>query len=227
MLQDHPAPSLDPQPVADAALIAAWLAARSRVRGLPAPQPDHGGLRVDTGSTDELRRYVFAAPNEGLRRLAETVAEPRVFLKACIPSEALRMQLPDRWAILSPRYVMTCFGEMIGERRAWPTDYRVELVQDGPIARARITTHAGEPAARGRAVEHAGVFIYDQIETEPSHQRRGLGRLVMTTLETARRDRASPQVLVATEDGRALYASLGWSVHAPYATATIPPSNAP
>ena len=70
--------------------------------------------------------------------------------------------------------------------------------------------------------EAAGVFVYDRIETAPAHRRRGLGRAVMAALADARRSRAASQVLVATDDGRALYARLGWSVYSTFATAVIP-----
>jgi hypothetical protein len=44
----------------------------------------------------------------------------------------------------------------------------------------------------------------------------------MVALATARKSVASPQLLVATEDGRNLYAKLGWTVLAPFAAAAIP-----
>jgi predicted GNAT family N-acyltransferase len=62
----------------------------------------------------------------------------------------------------------------------------------------------------------------NRIETAQDHRRKGSGVAVMSALATARRSPASPQLLVATEDGRNLYANLGWTVLAPFATATIP-----
>ena len=44
----------------------------------------------------------------------------------------------------------------------------------------------------------------------------------MSALGTAIKSSASPELLVATEDGRSLYVRLGWTVIAPFATATIP-----
>jgi hypothetical protein len=49
-----------------------------------------------------------------------------------------------------------------------------------------------------------------------------LGLAVMSALASARTSSLNPQLLVATEDGRSLYANLGWTVLAPFATATIP-----
>jgi hypothetical protein len=44
----------------------------------------------------------------------------------------------------------------------------------------------------------------------------------MNALGSARKSLATPQLLVATGDGRSLYANLGWTVLAPFAAATIP-----
>jgi hypothetical protein len=44
----------------------------------------------------------------------------------------------------------------------------------------------------------------------------------MLALQRTRRSPAARQVLTATADGRALYASLGWQVHCPWSTAAIP-----
>jgi len=76
------------------------------------------------------------------------------------------------------------------------------------------------PQADARA-ETADVFIYDRIETAQDHRRKGLGVAVMIALGTARKSLVSPQLLVATGDGRKLYANLGWTVLAPFAAATI------
>jgi GNAT superfamily N-acetyltransferase len=67
-----------------------------------------------------------------------------------------------------------------------------------------------------------GVFIYDRIETSPEHRRKGLGNTIMNALKAHRKSTNAPQLLVATEDGRGLYTSLGWSVLSPYSTAVIP-----
>lgn len=43
----------------------------------------------------------------------------------------------------------------------------------------------------------------------------------MQALGAARRA-PDPQILVATDEGRALYRALGWQLRAPFATAVIP-----
>jgi len=43
----------------------------------------------------------------------------------------------------------------------------------------------------------------------------------MTTLHAAKQHPSSPELLVATEDERALYSMLGWETISPYSTASI------
>ncbi len=205
----------------DPALVQAWVGARSIGRGLPLPVPDRGGLRVDTAMPQEHRRYVFACPGEGLRELAQSIREPRVALKLAGTREEMASLLPARWEIAEPGFLMTCERPHAGAA-ACPDGYRLELRTMQATTQARILTAHGELAASGYAVEYAGVFAYDRIVTEPAHRRRGLGRAVMAALGSARRSAASRPVLVATPEGRALYASLGWTLHSPWTTALIP-----
>lgn len=207
--------AVDPQ------LVRGWLAARSVARGLPTPVADSGGWRVDTASPTELRRYVFAAPAEGLRRLGATIDAPLVALKLCGIAATMRALLPGRWQVTSDSFLMTGDAATRGTRTA-PPGYSVELTATGPVATVRITAPDGQLAASGFAAEHDGVFVYDRIVTEPAQLRRGLGSMVMATLATARQSSASRAVLVATPPGRALYETLGWTICSPYTTALLP-----
>ncbi|MGX7670507.1 GNAT family N-acetyltransferase [Plantactinospora sp. DSM 117369] len=60
----------------------------------------------------------------------------------------------------------------------------------------------------------AGEFgIVDKVETEPAHRRRGLGSVLVRTLAArAAAGGLRTGILVATDDGRALYRTLGWVV---------------
>ena len=79
-----------------------------------------------------------------------------------------------------------------------------------------------ELAATGHLALTQGRAIYDRIRTEPAHQRRGLGRALMHALQgLAHAHGRQAGVLVATPEGRRLYESLGWRLHAPWATAVI------
>jgi GNAT superfamily N-acetyltransferase len=208
-----------PDAGADPALVAAWLAARSISRGLPPPVPDHGGLRVDTGSASETRRYVFARPTPGLTELARTVRDPLAVLKLCSPPAQLQAALPVGWAAEQSGSLMACDHPM--PQRQAPSGYRVSLQPEGSAFRCTIVTAAGDVAATGHAAETEGAFIFDRIVTEAPHRRRGLGAALVTALAEARRDPSSRFVLVATPAGRLLYETLGWSVISPYSTARL------
>ncbi|WP_145960018.1 GNAT family N-acetyltransferase [Lysobacter enzymogenes] len=204
---------LDPQ------LVFAWQTAHCIARGAPSPVPDRGGVRVDTGSQKETKRWVFPQLCDGLREVAREIAAPRHYLKLCGSDEELRSALPTRWTLQPANYFMTAATGT--QALPAPDGYTVELYRAGPVARACVVAADGELAASGYAAETADVFVYDRIETAPSHRRKGLGAAVMSALGAARKSRANPQLLVASEDGRALYARLGWTVLAPFAAAVI------
>ncbi len=207
----------------DPALMEAWLRARSLSRGLPQPVPDSGGLRLDSGLPNETRRYLFALPVEGLRKIAEHTHEPRIPLKLCDTPETMRGYLPARWEIFPPNFVMTC-RETLNPRdtRRLPDGYRLQLKTEAAVTEARILSTAGELAANGYAAHRDDVFVYDRILTAEKHRRKGLGTFIMTALASARPPSARQQVLVATPAGRELYRTLGWSDYALYTSATIP-----
>ena len=73
---------------------------------------------------------------------------------------------------------------------------------------------SGEAVAMGRVIGDGGwYFQIADMATLPDHQRQGLGRLVLTTLLAAIRDRApaDPYItLLADPPGVPLYSSLGF-----------------
>lgn len=206
----------------DAGLVAAWLSARSMARDLPPPIPDRGGWRVDTGLPTEKRRHVFPIACPGLVELGAAIDEPLVMLKLGGSHAELAALLPARWRLEPLAHIMTCDGRF-GGRCELPAGYALTIDRNGDRAFARIVAPDGGTAASGHAAELQGVFVYDRIATDAAHRRRGLGRALMLALQDTRRSAGSRQVLTATADGRALYASLGWEVHCPWSTAAIPP----
>jgi GNAT superfamily N-acetyltransferase len=176
---------------------------------------------VDTHSEKEVKRWVFPQLCDGLRAFAHDITAPRHYLKLCGSDESLRSALPDRWEVQPTNYFMIS-AAAIHDTKPLPNGYAMEVHRAGPVTRACIIAPDGDVAASGCAAETAEVFIYDRIETAPDHRRKGLGVAVMVALCAARKSLASPQLLVATEDGRGLYANLGWTVLAPMSAATIP-----
>lgn len=177
---------------------------------------------MDTHSENEVKRWVFPQLCEGVHDIACEITAPRHYLKLCGTNDELRSALlPVRWEIQPANYFMQATATS-DETGSLPDRYRMELRQAGPVTSVRILAPNGDLAASGCAAETSDAFVYDRIETAPDHQRKGLGVAVMGALESARKSPATPQLLVATEDGRGLYARLGWTVIAPFAAATIP-----
>jgi GNAT superfamily N-acetyltransferase len=101
-----------------------------------------------------------------------------------------------------------------------PDDYCLEsrCLLAGRVA--EVYSPAGELAASGRVFLVGETAVFDRIETDLAHRRRGLGRTIMSELaRLAFQDGASRGALVATPDGRALYSAMGWQLHSLYTTA--------
>lgn len=165
---------------------------------------------------------------EGLREIAKSISEPRIFLKLCDTDETFRTYVSSDWQISPPNFVMTCEDSFTrsGDRARLPERFRLEVQAASFVTHARILSETGEIAASGYASEYAGVFAYDRIQTAEAYRRKGLGTIIMTSLAAARRSSATPQILAATAAGRALYQTLGWSDYVPYTTAVIPDEKA-
>lgn len=177
---------------------------------------------MDTHSEKEAKRWVFPQLCEGLHEIACEIQAPRHYLKLCGTNTELRSALlPACWEIQPANYFMQATVTN-SETGSLPDGYRMELHKFGPVTDVRILAPNGDLAASGCAAETSDAFVYDRIETAPDHRRKGLGIAVMSALESARKSPATPQLLVATENGRGLYARLGWTVIAPFAAATIP-----
>lgn len=190
----------------NAELLAGWLAARSIVRGLPPPVPEYGGMRVETGLANEIRRYLFAGPVRQIRDLARSISGPLIPIKMCGSGEQLLALLPPGWQLQSISYLMTHGGA--ADAPILPAGYKVEVSSEHAATLVRIVAADGSLGASGYAVEYGGFFVFDQIVTEPTHRRRGLGKALMAALGSTQRSSTARRVLVATEDGRALYSSL-------------------
>ena len=106
-------------------------------------------------------------------------------------------------------------------RRPLPDGYAIEFRQDGTVVEVQVWSEAGELAANGYATETDDAFVYDRIETAPEHRRKGLGSVVMAALRETKRTQGISELLVATEEGLALYTTLGWRTISPFSTASI------
>ncbi|WP_243494080.1 GNAT family N-acetyltransferase [Massilia violaceinigra] len=205
----------------DVHLLERWLTGWSLARGLPPPRHHGGGLVVDVGWPDQLRRHVFVDAGCALRECAAQIHAPCVYLKAAVDPDRLRLALPAHWQIEAARYLMLHRTTM-GAPGALPAGYFASIGAHYGASVIRVVDAAGQAAAIGRVVVHGTTAVFDRIETFAPHQRQGLGSALMAALDAlAQQGGVSERLLVATEAGRALYLALGWRVLAPYSTAVL------
>ncbi|GAA4905135.1 FR47-like protein [Stackebrandtia albiflava] len=217
-------PEADALSVAE--LMTAWGEgwATSRRTGRPVAFP--GGYRIEIGQVGARFRHVLFDYTAGeLSGLAKRQAVPGSWLKAAGDPAEFRAALDGPWRMDTAGYLMTTTFRPVGH--ACPDPYRLETATEDSVTVAVVRDGEGHVAASGR-LAHAGHFgIVDRVVTEPVHRRRGLGRLVIRALE----DHAAAAgmrvgVLVATEEGRALYLSLGWRVRSDVPGAFVPEPDA-
>jgi GNAT superfamily N-acetyltransferase len=209
----------DPDHKADYKILTSWVAGWALSRGVGPPTPAYGGLRVDVGLPDQVARYVFAGVCPGIEEASRAIREPHIFLKVCAPPSSVQPLLHPGWVIQPVSYFMTT--ESL-DRAELPlaAGYRVDCRREGPGHVATVLAESGQAAAGGRVFLVGDVAVFDQIVTDPAHQRRGLGRAVMGALgNAARAAGASTGALVATPDGQGLYRTIGWALRSLYTTA--------
>ncbi|MFH8366410.1 GNAT family N-acetyltransferase [Streptomyces sp. NPDC018031] len=207
-------------------LVRAWVDGWSRSRGVAAAIEVPGGFRVEDGAPGRPVRYVLPAADETvLRDLVGGIVTPGVRLKVCASRERVVPLLTGAWEVGEPEFLMTAAlsGLRVGPAApaSAPQGYVIESVaRDGAID-VRIRSGGGTAAA-GRVALARSVAVFDQVHTDPAHRRRGLGRRVMAALSAiAAEQGAALGVLVATEEGRALYRSIGWDLQTPMTTAVL------
>ncbi|UOQ53708.1 GNAT family N-acetyltransferase [Hymenobacter cellulosivorans] len=203
----------------DLSLLERWLMGWSLARGLPLPRPHGGGLVVEVGWPEQVRRHVFADAGAALQACAAQIQAPFIFLKAAVAPAQLRQALPSSWQVQEPRYLMYCPVAMTAPHVP-PPGYTAHVTVEHGASVLHLLDATGQPAATGRVVLHRGTAVFDRIETLESHRRKGLATYLMGALDAlAEQAGVSERLLVATEAGCALYQRLGWRVVTPYATA--------
>lgn len=202
-------------------LLVDWGRGWAASRGTEEPKPlGDGAWRIEVGLPGHRRRDLLPAwPVERILAWAVDIAQPGSWIKVLVDPTELR--LPAEWQLHDTEYLMATSlrDESIP---ALATGYQGELIRQGDAVEYRVLTAAGEPAARARVGLAGGYAIFDQVVTEEAHRRLGLGRHAMAQLAEAARARgADTGLLVATEDGRALYTALGWRVESLMTAASV------
>ncbi|MEV6522414.1 GNAT family N-acetyltransferase [Longispora sp. NPDC051575] len=192
-----------------------WAHGWAASRGVGPVTPVPGGQRIEVGLSGHVARYVLpAADPAALRAIDTSPVEPGTWVKVSAPAAEVRASLGPRWAEAELCHLMST--TLTADVPPAPAGYRVHLEPAGAVTVARVLDASGELAASGQVAGTRRNVVFDQIVTEPAHQRRGLGSLVMASLARHAMERgAVGGVLGATGDGRALYLRLGWRVRAP------------
>ncbi|MYS94859.1 MULTISPECIES: GNAT family N-acetyltransferase [Streptomyces] len=205
--------------------VRAWVDGWIVSRGAAPPVAEPWGCTIDVGTNGHVTRHVFGATGDDLdetsvRKVAGAVTGDGVWLKAFRHPSVVAGWLDDSWWIdPEPGYLMTV-PLAPGSAPDVPDGYRLRSWSRGGVTRVMVAAPDGSLAARGQMAPTGATAVADQIETAPEHRRRGLGSLVMRTLQSAAvRQGAQTGVLAGTPAGRGLYEALGWEVVAPLTSA--------
>ncbi|KUM73101.1 GNAT family N-acetyltransferase [Streptomyces griseorubiginosus] len=215
-------------------IVQAWVDGWVVSRGAAPPQREAWGFTVDVGQIAQVSRHVFDAlgdeVDEGaVRKVADVVTGAGVWLKVFQDPETVGKWLGEGWWVdPEPGYLMTVpLAGTRAEADDVPDGYRTRVWSVGGVTRVLVAAPDGSLAARGQVAPTGASAVFDQIETVTAHRRRGLGSVVMRTLQAAAAATgAQTGVLAGTPAGRGLYESLGWHVQAPLTSAKFTGPNA-
>lgn len=200
--------------------VEAWIHGWTVSRGAADPALQPWGFTVDVGMPGHVVRHVLPTADEAaIRKITESTTAAGVWLKAPVPPETLESWLAPGWSLAGgPGFLMS--APLRAARAEAPPvtadGYRLRTWTRAGVTHVLVRTADGAFAARGQIVVTGPTAVVDQVETDPAHQRRGLGRLVMQTLvAVAAGAGATAGVLAATPEGQALYEAADWRVLAP------------
>lgn len=204
-------------------IIEKWLKGWALSRELPLPVIYRSGFKVDVGHEKQKVRYVFSELNDDFIHLASSIDEPWVFLKVCASPDELKDYVPSKWEIQPQGYMMSCLHPMKFSNGSLPNEYKLEFDNYNSTFVVRIVTQNGELASIGRVALVDDIAVYDRISTESDHRRKGLASFLIKELEKIALSKGVfKNFLVATEEGKLLYQSLGWEVYSLYTSVVIP-----
>ncbi|MCD9160619.1 GNAT family N-acetyltransferase [Streptomyces albireticuli] len=160
------------------------------------------------------RHVLFEADEPAVRAAAATVDVAHTWLKAPVEPEDIRPWLPRGWVVDEAEAGHLMAVDLTATGPVAPDGYTASLETDDGVTYVRVRDAGGEVAAQGQMALLGQEAVFDKVVTEEAHRRRGLGAFVMRALaDHAVAEGASLGVLAATDEGRALYETLGWKSH--------------
>jgi GNAT superfamily N-acetyltransferase len=204
-------------------LMTVWAEGWSATRNHPSPRATAYGRYVEVGLPEQRGRHVVdERANALIPELAASIVAPWTFIKALGSPEDIAAMIPQDWSIDPTVWLMTASLDRPPAREVGPTGYRATLTHERALL-VELHDDDGRLGASGRAAIVGRCCVFDQIITSEDHRRRGLGSDVMRRLsQQAVMLGAATGVLVATDDGRALYGKLGWALEGPLTSAVRP-----
>ena len=200
-----------------------WLKGWCLSREVSFPVQYKSGFNVFVGDEKQKERYVFPDLNEYFFQLARSIDEPWIYLKVSTSPDRFIGDIPEKWQLQAQGYLMTCFHPMSFPKISLAKGYHLEFSEYNTTFVVRIVAENGEQASIGRVSLIDSVAVYDRIITEKNHQRKGLASFSLKELEKIALSKGfSNYLLVATEEGKRLYDSLGWKVYCLHSSIVIP-----
>ncbi|MER5890127.1 GNAT family N-acetyltransferase [Streptomyces sp. NPDC001941] len=192
--------------------VGAWVGGWAASREHPRPLGRPWGWYVEVGRPAMTARHVVGRPaREAALEAVAAASGPYVVVTVPGEPDEVAGWLPGDWRVNPEQCFHLMTVDLDPGRPRTPEGYRLGIEVAGEVVRALVTGPRGQEAARGQMAVHAGVAVFDQVITEPEHRRRGLGVLMMRALaDHAVGTGARTGALGATDEGRALYESLGW-----------------
>ncbi|KQT94111.1 hypothetical protein ASG49_04150 [Marmoricola sp. Leaf446] len=200
-------------------MVRAWVAGWACSRDLPpAEEVAEGVLRTPVGAPGrEVELLVLDADRHPRRtdvaaRASWDERDPWVTVPTTDPGRVADRLAEHGLATADvPEWLMTR-SLAASPAAPLPPGYTATTSRPGPHrAEVGITAPHGSPAAWGQVGLVRAVAVPDRISTVAAHRRRGLGSVVMGLLGDAAVEAGADRgVLVASDEGRRLYLTLGW-----------------
>lgn len=190
-----------------------WVGTWLHLRDLTPTQVDGWPLIPVASVSRETELLCLDPGAEAFKLLCRHIAgDPRAMLTVVADDvSAYRGPAPDRTRI--DRDNETLMSTTFEPSTVLPLERGLSTRWDVHGNRVTYTVESGEQvAAQGSFGVLGDTATFDAVETSPAFQRRGLGSHVMQTLTAkAMTLGAARGVLAASDQGRRLYLSLGWT----------------
>ncbi|QDQ15682.1 GNAT family N-acetyltransferase [Streptomyces spectabilis] len=198
-------------------LVRTWAAGWAVSRRTPPPVEQPWGIYLDVGTAGQVGRHVLPYATEPVvRAAAASVRVPDTWLKVPGEPEEVEPWLPEGWVVDKEECGHLMSVRLRATDPAAPDGCTVSVETRDGVTFVRVRDEAGAPAAQGQMVVLGEAAVVDRVVTDEAHRRRGLGSHVMRVLaDEALARGAGLGVLGATDDGHALYRTLGWKLSAP------------